>query len=639
MTLLERNLTEVDSSGAPLKLKRSLLQTNCRLCGGIIPVGVDLWPVANHVVDKVLAARSSGELAAGVTLDLFADDDGLATDIPCEWCHAECARSIYGELTRHNCPVCKHWVRKGSCLYGDNCFYRHPPLHTVQVVKQDRRSWGGARRRLLNESAPRIFRHWLIDTFGRALLSSGTGILDVGGGMGELSFQFVNLNGIPSTVVDPRPLDTRRFHRRLLRGYYHFNPVFAKYTDVGKQGEWLPATSPAAMPAASGDTAAVPAVSGDPVPHASTRCSPVGPCPDRAGSHQVPGGSYEARPVAGWPRDPAILRVFFDAALVSRLTGEAESEGGAEAEAEAAVDRTRSCSLGDGEETVHLGRCNGSSGRGDGSACGPGLHTSSSGGGDLASADCVGRDHGEGDEVWDPCQGAGSHGRDDNSAKGSGRDVGMRPQCKGVSREAWGGEHNGHSLDLPCGDWDTFYLDATRRALAVNWTVKGLQPRHEDGEGGDAPGDGGVHAGVGEDGCSCGLDRESVDDLIITEPAGATLGAGSLHAGAPGDEAGAVTPLEAFQRLLGCSIVVALHADQGTEPAIDFALATGKPFACVPCCVYSKQFPKRYLAGKQVSTFEDFMTYLKAKDPSIQETVLGFEGKNRLLYRLVPGEG
>lgn len=47
---------------------------------------------------------------------------------------------------------------------------------------------------------------FLLDTYGRELLSSGSGVLDVAGGKGELAFELVNLNNIPATVVEPRAL-------------------------------------------------------------------------------------------------------------------------------------------------------------------------------------------------------------------------------------------------------------------------------------------------------------------------------------------------------------------------------------------------------------------------------------------------
>ena len=59
---------------------------------------------------------------------------------------------------------------------------------------------------------------WLIDTFGPDLVASGTGLLDVAGGMGELSFELVNINKLPSTVMDPRPLNLKGSLRKLRVG-------------------------------------------------------------------------------------------------------------------------------------------------------------------------------------------------------------------------------------------------------------------------------------------------------------------------------------------------------------------------------------------------------------------------------------
>lgn len=46
---------------------------------------------------------------------------------------------------------------------------------------------------------------FLIDAFGREALGRGSGVLDIGGGRGELSFELLNLNNIRATIVDPRP--------------------------------------------------------------------------------------------------------------------------------------------------------------------------------------------------------------------------------------------------------------------------------------------------------------------------------------------------------------------------------------------------------------------------------------------------
>ncbi len=62
----------------------------------------------------------------------------------------------------------------------------------------------------------RLACRFLLEEFGDGALRRGSGVLDVAGGKGEVSFELVNLNGIASTVIDPRPLYLTRFCRWLL---------------------------------------------------------------------------------------------------------------------------------------------------------------------------------------------------------------------------------------------------------------------------------------------------------------------------------------------------------------------------------------------------------------------------------------
>lgn len=48
---------------------------------------------------------------------------------------------------------------------------------------------------------------------------AGTGVLDVAGGKGELAFELLNLNDIPATVLEPRPLDLSRQAKWLQVGH------------------------------------------------------------------------------------------------------------------------------------------------------------------------------------------------------------------------------------------------------------------------------------------------------------------------------------------------------------------------------------------------------------------------------------
>ena len=81
------------------------------------------------------------------------------------------------------------------------------------------------------------------------------------------------------------------------------------------------------------------------------------------------------------------------------------------------------------------------------------------------------------------------------------------------------------------------------------------------------------------------------------------------------------------------SVFVGLHPDQPTEAIVDMALALGKPFAVVPCCVFPTLFPERRLAtGQRVNGYGGFLRYLRAKHPRIEVARLGFEGRNAVLF-------
>jgi len=81
------------------------------------------------------------------------------------------------------------------------------------------------------------------------------------------------------------------------------------------------------------------------------------------------------------------------------------------------------------------------------------------------------------------------------------------------------------------------------------------------------------------------------------------------------------------------SLLVGLHPDQATEAIVDVALALGVPFAVVPCCVFPKLFPQRRLpSGQRVKSCGGFLRHLRGKHVDIETALLGFEGKNRVLY-------
>ena len=92
--------------------------------------------------------------------------------------------------------------------------------------------------------------------------------------------------------------------------------------------------------------------------------------------------------------------------------------------------------------------------------------------------------------------------------------------------------------------------------------------------------------------------------------------------------------------LASCAAQRRLARPSAAEAIVDYGLASGKPFALVPCCVYSEMFPKRKDAsGRRVTNYEQLVAYLVAKDPArIRVATLPFEGKNRVVYSAPPGE-
>lgn len=95
------------------------------------------------------------------------------------------------------------------------------------------------------------------------------------------------------------------------------------------------------------------------------------------------------------------------------------------------------------------------------------------------------------------------------------------------------------------------------------------------------------------------------------------------------------------RRLLeDAQLCVGLHPDECTEDILDVALQYNKPFAIVPCCIFSGFFPLRTIthpltgAIRPVRTYEEFIEYLLAKDERLQKTTLPFEGRNVVIYLL-----
>lgn len=133
--------------------------------------------------------------------------------------------------------ICKHWLRKGKCVFALECKFLHPPLSSkedplisaIDAKPQHSREKGRARRVVAKDGRASVLRRWLVRVFGHKYLNTGSGVVDVAGGKGELSFELLNINSIHSTVFDPRPLEVSRFIRKFFSGYYHRNQALNVY--------------------------------------------------------------------------------------------------------------------------------------------------------------------------------------------------------------------------------------------------------------------------------------------------------------------------------------------------------------------------------------------------------------------------
>ncbi|KAG2446467.1 hypothetical protein HYH02_008458 [Chlamydomonas schloesseri] len=440
-----------------------------------------------------------------------------------------------------------------------------------------------SRPRVRNRFRVSVFRSWLLDTFGADYLAGGSGVLDVAGGKGELAFELLNLNGVPASVLDPRPMQLEQYEKRLKEGFYHFSRVFERYNGMA-------ATTAATMAAldldASSGAAAEPG-----------RCS----SPHSECNSGVPGSS-RCRWLPREPRAPGHIRIFLTDQVVEAIG-----------------------------RLVALRR-NGSEAAG--------------------SPNCP---------EWESAL-----------AHAAAAVLQSRRRAKQVEWTRKGfAAAEGHEEEptrvLPAGHW------RQRRAAVVGqrWRrchISGGQQARQAEEADTVVDGRGEEAGRGPN-FQCDITRRG-DEPCPEQPAlhpppqpepAAEATASEVQQAAPAEQgAGAQAAAEGYAeleteaearawaegavlRLLDCSVVAAMHPDQAAEFALRLALAAGKPFALVPCCVYAAEFPRRKLqSGDQVRSYTQLLAYLQelgaAGGWEVVAQELPFEGKNVLLYsrRLLP---
>ena len=111
------------------------------------------------------------------------------------------------------------------------------------------------------------------------------------------------------------------------------------------------------------------------------------------------------------------------------------------------------------------------------------------------------------------------------------------------------------------------------------------------------------------------------------------------RAAPPADSYAGLSELSAAAR--DCSVIVGMHPDQALDHVIDLALALGKPFAVVPCCVFWKHGRnpnRRTPSGAVVKTYEQLCEYVATRAPGVREATLHFHGLNRVFVWRPPSK-
>ena len=134
-----------------------------------------------------------------------------------------------GDDDKRELKPCKYWLNQGRCHKGDLCAYAHASRETqtawISERKRRRRELaaedgdphaegGGAKTKAKRAE---VFVKWLVETFGVETLSQGSGVLDVAGGRGDVSFELHTKRGITCTLVEPRPRKLNKAQHKWLK--------------------------------------------------------------------------------------------------------------------------------------------------------------------------------------------------------------------------------------------------------------------------------------------------------------------------------------------------------------------------------------------------------------------------------------
>ncbi|EGD75894.1 hypothetical protein PTSG_00604 [Salpingoeca rosetta] len=600
----------------------------CKLCAGDVKPGDRIWP---------------GELEPVYVQGIGKKPRGVRMRRP--WVHVQCAAAQAGvpesELVP---PLCKHWKQRGTCLGRERCIFSHPeelgaavrerlvserarrearakPNRHGEVEAPIQNRGKGKRNLVRNKARSSVFRRFIIDTFGWHTLMSGSGVLDVAAGKGEVSFELTRLCGIPAVSVEPRAMSLERFVRRMRKGAYHQNPLFLNYTKFKTPTASMQHTECRILHVRSlfqmpleeqaeeeeqeeeQEDSGLPLCLRDETAWQESVAAARILTWDRSGLHEkgaVVGRKHKA------PRSETKRARRRRGRKLGRIWKEALASGMTPEEAIAELRRVQQQ-----EEEEERKR-------------------------KQQQQQQVLGEKGEKDEdeeedddgvpfmdVFDMDEGSG--GEDTTTVQRDGHE-------EGEHRGGQDGADNKESGKEDASDADNSDADNSNDEASDG----------DESDDGDDDGGGGGDDDDGDDDDDAGnsaAENEGVaddKDGDNSHPSPHNATDGHMHDDA--EESAFIAELrdyeEARQAVLSASVVVGLHPDQAAEHLVKFALRHRKPFAVVPCCVYAREFPTRRLPnGKRVHTHLQLVEYLQSLAPGIVRVELPFEGKNVCLYK------
>jgi len=138
--------------------------------------------------------------------------------------HKERMKEYAQRLPEKDRPLCRFFRRSQIGARSSGCTEKGCPFRHFLVNEEEKASMVELKRKRDKEIAKLrirvdrdvhsckeghgqraiVFVQWLLDRIGKEVLGRGSGVLDIAGGRGEVSWHLQVNNGVRSTVIDPR---------------------------------------------------------------------------------------------------------------------------------------------------------------------------------------------------------------------------------------------------------------------------------------------------------------------------------------------------------------------------------------------------------------------------------------------------